>query len=102
MGRMSRIVNFTCTTKDTWYEVFDESDYKSKRIKEIKVKLREMSTADHFRYAYKPDSIVAGVITIATYMTSTAGFVVVKDIKKLYVYVPDNDSEIIEIEIIYR
>jgi len=93
MGRLARIVNFTCTNKDTWYKAFDESDYKNNKVKEIKVKLQETSNADHFRYAY--------VSAPSTYMTSSAGFTVLKDVKKLYVYVPDYDTEVIEIEVIY-
>ena len=100
MGRMARIINYTMTAKDTWYKVFDESDYKNNRIKEIKVKIRETdTTVDHFRYAYKPDS--TGPIAIATYMTSVPGFTVIRNVKKLYAYIPDVNEAVLEIEIIY-
>lgn len=102
IGRMPRIVNFTVTSANTWYKAFDESDYKNNRIREVKVKLREDSTADHFRYAYKADSVSGGVITIATYLTSTSGFFVVKNLKKLYVYVPTTAAQVIEMEVIYQ
>ena len=94
MGRMTRIINYTCTSKDTWYKVFDENDYQKNRIQALKVKLREASTADHFRYAYEAAP--------STYMTSTSGFEVLKNVKELYVYIPDVDGKIIEIEIIYK
>jgi len=100
MSRMPRIVNYTCTLKDTWYEVFNESDYKSNRIKEVKVKLREDTTADHFRYAYYPDTGTA--LTFTTYMTSTSGFSLPKDVKKLYCYIPTVAAQVVEIEVIYK
>ena len=96
--RIPRILNYTCTAKDTWYKAFDENDYKENRIKEIKVKLREDTTADHFRYAYDPTT---APLTFAVYMTSTSGFVTIRNVKKLYVYVPDVAAQVIEIEIIY-
>ena len=99
MGRMPRIVNYTCTLADTWYKVFDESDYKNNPIKEVKVKLRETTTADHFRYAYYPTTAPS---TFAVYMTSSPGFTIFKDLKKLYVFVPDEASQVIEIELIYK
>ena len=70
--RIPRIINYTCTVKDTWYKVFDEADYQKNRIREVKVKLRENSTADHFRYNYTST-------TPSAYMTSTSGFVTVRD-----------------------
>jgi len=94
MGRMDRIINCTCTKKDTWYKVFDEGDYQNNRIKELKVKLRETTTADCFRYAYEDSP--------SAYMTSTSGFVTLRNVKKLYVYVPDTAAQVIEIEIIYQ
>lgn len=94
MSRMPRIVNYTLTLADTWYKVFDESTYKSNRIKEVKVKLREDTTADHFRYNYD------GSTTI--YMTSTSGWSLFKDLKKLYVYIPTVAAQVIEIEVIYK
>ena len=101
MGRMIRQLNPVCTVKDTWYEIFSEADYKSNKIKEIKVKLRETTSADHFRYTYKVDSIVAGVISASVYGTSSPGFNSFRNVKKLYVFVPDYDGEVIEVEIIY-
>ncbi|RKY32402.1 MAG: hypothetical protein DRP74_02705 [Candidatus Omnitrophota bacterium] len=91
---MSRIINYTCTLADTWYKVFDESDYRKNPIQEIKVKLREGTTADHFRYAYTASP--------STWMTSTSGFVVLKNVKKLYVYIPDTAGIVVEIEILYK
>lgn len=99
MGRMTRILNYTCTLADTWYKVFDEADYKDNRIKEVKVKLREDSTADHFRYAYNPTT---APLTFAVYMTSTSGFSLPKDTKKLYVYIPTTAAQVVEIEVIYQ
>lgn len=94
MSRMPRVVNYTCTLADTWYKVFSEDDYQKNRIKEIKVKLREGTTADHFRYNYDGSTTV--------YMTSTSGWNLIKDLKKLYVYVPDVAAQVIELELIYR
>lgn len=99
MGRMTRLVNYTCTLANTWYKVFDESDYKNNPIKEVKVKLRETSTADHFRYAYKPTT---PPLTFAIYLTSTSGFTVLKNLKKLYVYIPNIATQVLEMEIIYK
>jgi len=93
-GRMARIINYTCAAANTWYKVFDESDYKNNFIKEVKVKLREGSSADHFRYNYD------GSTTI--YCTSTSGWSLHKNLKKLYVYVPTTAGEVIEIEVIYK
>jgi len=98
--RMPRIINYTCTLADTWYLAFDESAYKNNRIREVKVKLREGSTADHFRYAYEPDNGTA--LTFTTYMTSTSGFSVFKDLKKLYVYIPTVTANVLEIELLYK
>jgi hypothetical protein len=92
--RMPRVVNYTCTLADTVYKVFDESDYKNNPIHEVKVKLRETTTADHFRYNYDGSSTV--------YMTSTSGWSLFKNLKKLYVYVPDVAAQVLEIEIIYK
>jgi len=92
--RMNRIVNFTCTSKDDWYQVYDERDYKDNRTTEIKVKLREDTTADHFRYAYSDDP--------AAYMTVSTGFVTIRNAKEIWVYVPDVAAQVIEIEIIYK
>lgn len=94
MGRASRIINYTCTNKQTWYKVFDVASYKDERIQEIKVKLRETSTEDHFRYAYEDSP--------SAWMTSTSGFTVFKYLKQLYAYMPNNDAEVLEIEIIYK
>jgi len=94
MGRMVRYKNFTCTAKDTWYEIFDEGDYTKNRIKEIKVKLRETTTADHFRYNDDGNT--------TTYMTASTGFVTIRDVKKVFAYVPDEAAQVIEIEIIYK
>lgn len=91
--RMPRIVNYTCTLANTWYKVFDENDYKNNRIKGVKVKLRENSTADHFRYNYDASDTV--------YMTSTSGWTLLKDLKKLYIYIPAVSAQIVEIEVIY-
>lgn len=100
MGRMVRIINYTMTTKDIWYKVFSESDYNNNRVKEIKVKIRETdTTVDHFRYAFVADSI--GPIAIASFMTSVPGFTVMRNVKKLYCYIPDVDGAVIEIEVIY-
>ena len=73
-------------------------DYKNNRIREIKVKLREGTTADHFRYAYYP---TIAPLTFAVYLTSTSGFTILKNLQKLYCYIPDVDGAIIELEIIY-
>jgi len=73
MSRMGRIVNYTCTLANTWYKVFDFFDYKDSPIKEVKVKLREDTTADHFRYNYDGST--------ETYMTSTSGFSLPKNVK---------------------
>jgi len=94
MGRLNRIINFDVVAANTWYKAYDVEDYKNNPIQEIKVKLRESSNADHFRYAY--------VATPTTYMTSSAGFFTLRDVKQLYVYVPDDAGEVIEIEIVYR
>ncbi len=99
MSRMPRIINYTCTLANTWYKVFDEEDYQKNRIQEVKVKLREGTTADHFRYAYYPTTAPS---TFAVYMTSTSGFSLPKDVKKLYVYVPDVTLQVLEIEVIYK
>ena len=96
---MPRVVNYTCTLANTWYKVFDESDYQSNRIKEVKVKLREDTTADHFRYAYKPDTGTA--LTFTNYITSTSGFTILKRLQKLYCYIPSVANQIIEMELIY-
>jgi len=93
-GRMKRIINYTLTAKDTWYKVFDIVDYKDTPIYEVKVKLRETSTADHFRYNFD------GSTTI--YMTSTSGWVLLTNLKKLYVYMPDYAGEVLEIEVQYK
>lgn len=95
MGRITRILNYTITAADTWYKVFDEDDYQKNRIKEIKVKLRENTTADHFRYAF--DSIAP-----STWMTSTTGWITIRDVTRLYVYVPDVAAQVLEIEVVYR
>lgn len=93
MGRMDRIINYTMTSANTWYKVFDESDYKNNRIKEIKFKLRETTTADHFRYNYDGSTTV--------FVTSTSGVWITRNVPKLYMYVPDIASQIAEVEIIY-
>jgi len=100
MSRMPRIVNYTCTLADTWYKIFDENDYKNNPIKEVKVKFREGSTAEHFRYAYHPDTGTA--LTFTAFMTSATGFSIFKDLKKLYVYVSTTAAQVIEIELLYR
>jgi len=100
MSRMGRIVNYTCTLANTWYKVFDESDYKNNPIKEVKVKLREDTTADHFRYAYFPDAGTS--LTFSSYMTSTSGFSLPKNCKKLYVYIPTVATQVVEMEILYK
>jgi len=101
MGRMVRIINYTMTAKDTWYNIFSESDYNNNPIKEIKVKIRETdTTVDHFRYAFVADSI--DPIAIASFMTSVPGFTIMRNVKKLYAYIPDVSGAVIEIEIIYR
>lgn len=94
MGRIIRVVNYTATLANTWYKIFDESDYQKNRIKEIKLKMRETATADHFRYNFD------GATT--PYMTSSTGFITLTDVKKLYVYVPDEASQVFEIEIVYK
>ena len=94
MSRMGRIVNYTCTLANTWYKVFDESDYRNNRVKEVKVKLREDSTASFFRYNYDGSTTV--------FMTSTSGWTVVKDVKKLYCYIPTTAAQVVEIEVIYE
>lgn len=94
MGRMVRFINYTLTSADTWYKVFDEADYKLNRVKEIKVKLRETTTADHFRYNADGNATV--------FMTSTSGFVNVRDVKQLYAYIPDVAAQVLEIEIVYK
>jgi len=99
MSRMPRIVNYTCTLANTWYEVFNEADYKNNRIREVKVKLREGTTADHFRYAYYPTT---APLTFSVWMTSTSGFSLPKDVKKLYVYIPDVAAQVVEIELVYK
>lgn len=94
MGRMVRFINFTCTLANTWYKIFDEADYKLNRVKEVKIKLRETTTADHFRYNADGNTTV--------FMTSTSGFVSVRDVRQVYAYIPDVAAQVIEIEIIYK
>lgn len=94
MSRMSRLVNYTLTLADTWYKVYDETDYKNNPIAEIKVKLRETTTGDHFRYNYDGAA--------SPYMTSTAGWTSFKNVKKLYAYMPTTASQVLEIEIFYK
>ena len=94
MPRMVRILNYTITLADTWYKVFDENDYQKNRVREVKIKLRDTTTADHFRYNYD------GATT--PFITSTSGFITVRDVPKIYVYVPDVAAQIVEIEIIYK
>ena len=94
MGRLDRILNYTLTSANTWYKVFDENDYKNNRIKEVKFKLRETTTADHFRYNYDGSTTV--------FMTSTIGTIITRHTQKLYMYVPDTASQIAEIELIYQ
>lgn len=93
-GRIPRIINFTVTDADTWYKIFDENDYQNNRIFEITVKLRETSTADHFRYNYDNDS--------NTFMTSTSGMAKVLDAKKIYAYIPTVAAQVLEVEVIYK
>lgn len=94
MSRMSRLINYTITDADTWYKVFDIEDYKNNPIAEIKIKLRETTTADHFRYNFDGSASV--------YMTSTSGWTSIKDLKNLYVFVPTVAGQILEIEILYK
>jgi len=91
---MSRTIRFTCTAKDTWYKVFDESAYKKNRILEITVKFDEAATADHFRYNHDGDT--------TNYKTSSVGATVPRNAKTIYVYVPDTAAQVINIEIIYK
>jgi len=94
MGRMSRTIRFTCTLANTWYKVFDESDYKDNRIQEIQVRLQEGSTADHFRYNHDGDT--------ANYNTSCSGINVMRNARKVYIYVPTTAAQVVDIEIIYK
>lgn len=94
MARISRIINYTITDANTWYKVFQESDYKNNIINELTVKFRETATADHFRYNYDGSTSV--------FMTSTSGMVTLRNVKELHVYVPTTAAQIIEIEIIYK
>ena len=99
MSRMPRVINYTCTLANTWYKVFDESDYNNNPIREVKVKLRETTTADHFRYAYEPTT---APLTFSVWMTSTSGWTLFKNLKKLYAFVPDVAAQVLEIELIYK
>lgn len=94
MARMTRILNVTITPADAFQKVFDIENYKDMRIYEVKVKLRETSTADHFRYNFDGSTTV--------YMTSTGGFAIFKNIRNLWVYVPTVDSQVLEMEILYE
>ena len=95
MGRNPRIINYTMTDKDVWKKIFDEDDYKPSNIKSITVKLRETSTADHFRYNYLSTSPAA-------YKTAAVGVELEIRTKKFYAYIPDDDGEVLEIEVIYK
>lgn len=93
MPRMNRILNITITSADTWQKVFDEASYSKNRIREVRMKLRETTTADYFRYNYD-----GGLV----YMTSTTGLITLRDVPKIYVWVPSVSSQVIELEIIYE
>jgi len=94
MGRGSRTIRFTCTDADTWYKVFDESDYNNRRIQEIRIKLEETSTADHFRYNKDGNT--------SNYNTSTSGVCHIRDAKKVYVMVPTTAAQVVEIDVTYK
>ena len=82
------------TNKDVWKKIFDEDDYQRNRIQEVTIKLREDTTADHFRYNYDNSSTV--------YKTTTSGFSLPAGVQKVYAYVPDVDAQVFEIEVIYK
>ena len=92
MPRMDRLLN-PVVPLTTWTKVFDEDDYKKNRVHEIKVKLRETSTNGHFRYNYDGGTSVYG--------TSTSGFIQLRNVQQLWVYLPDAE-EAIEIELVYK
>lgn len=94
MPRPNRILNVTITPADAWQKVFDESSYKQNHVREIRLKLRETSTADYFKYAYGPSP--------TTYMTSTGGIITLRDVPQIWVNVPTTDSQVVEVEIIYK
>ncbi len=94
MPRASRIINYTLTSSNTWYKVFDEVDYKKNRVREVRMKMRETSTADHFRYNFDGSTTV--------FLTSTSGVITVRDVPKIYAYVPTEASQVLELEIIYE
>jgi hypothetical protein len=94
MPRMNRIINFTATLADTWYKAFDASDYKLNRVREIKFKLRETTSADHMCYAFTASP--------TDYITTSTGVITARDVQKLYIYIPAEAAQVVEIEIIYK
>lgn len=90
---MNRILNVEITPADEWQKVYDVLDYVDCRIREVKVKLRETTIAQYFKYNYDGNS---------DYMSSTSGFITVRNIQQLWVNVPSVDAQILEIEIIYE
>lgn len=93
MPRPNRILNVVITPADAWQKVYDVNSYKNTRIREVRVKLRETTTASYFKYNYDGGT---------NYMTSTAGIITVRDIKQLWINVPTVDSQVVEVEIIYQ
>jgi len=94
MNRPLRIINYTCTLADTWYKVYDQDDYKLNRVKSIKIKLREDTTASYFRYGFSSSP--------ASYMTCGIGWEKEIRTKELWVYVPTVTAQVIEIELCYE
>lgn len=94
MNRPLRIINYTCTLADTWYKAYDQEDYKLSRVKSLKVKLREDTTANYFRYNYDGSTTV--------YATSGVGFEKEIKTKELWVFIPTVAAQVIEIELQYE
>ena len=94
MNRPLRIINYTCTLANTWYKAYDQEDYKLSRVKSIKVKLREDTTASYFRYGFESSP--------ASYMTSGVGFEKEIKTKELWIFIPDIANQTVEIELCYE
>jgi len=94
MNRPLRIINYTCELANTWYKAYDQEDYKLTRVKSIKVKLREDTTASYFGYGFSPSP--------SEYMTCGIGFEKEIKTKELWIFIPAVNSQVIEIELCYE